>query len=381
MRFPNSIKRRRCFYCFRGFQMRDCAVVSVQPTLEAAKNHRVLKKAPEGFARQLAVGYLSGLNRYAGQNPAWACPHCLHPLPANIVDTPAYVLGIIGGRAAGKSHYIAMLIHMLLNDRQTQSIGLSEAIAATSLVAEYYDYEYHQPFFSERVPLEPTDPVSINSRPQPLIYTITFRSRPRMQPTSLNLVLLDYAGEDFTNEQSLVDHVRFLPYVDGLILLIDPLMMPGLQQRFPLHLQQQFNAGAPAVTVLENVIRVLRGSTNQSSDGLLNVPLVLALSKADLLRYASPVPGQPSLPIASVSTSSFDPDMFKARGTQICKFCQEVDGPRIDLLAHAFRTYAYSMVSATGRSVDRTGHFGRLGQILQPIQCLDPLLWLLNLHH
>ena len=59
------------------------------------------------------------------------CPECHNPLPAAYVDTPGRIVALVGAKNAGKSTYIAVLLHELMNrvgtERDASLVALSGA--------------------------------------------------------------------------------------------------------------------------------------------------------------------------------------------------------------------------------------------------------------
>lgn len=363
----NPFRQQRCPFCFQSFRL--------------WKAH-LTYPAPKGIERLLRTFYIVDLNqRYANENTTWVCPHCKDVLPPNIIGTPNYVLGIIGGRTAGKSHYIASLINALKSDPPPQRLGISGAIAATGAVAERYETEYCKPFFTERTPLDVTLPIALlDHPPKPLIYTLKLTDKKKSsQRNRLNLVCFDYSGEDYAHEQAIIQHMPFMRYINGIILLVDPLEVAGMKRHLPLHMQQEHRTGEEAAVVLENIIRVLKKRQPRLvCNDLLDVPLVIAVTKSDLLKYVLPNLGQHPLRYDADYRAGFNQQAFYAHSNEVLQFCRKVGEERLIMLAQAFRQHAFCTVSATGRAVDRDGHFGSALLPLYSQRCLDPLLWLLS---
>lgn len=373
----NPFHKQLCLFCFEPFSLRDCAVVSSQTIDPTTQTYQVLRAAPQGLTRALAQVYVGPLDRpqYMRELATWRCPNCGELLPYNVTTTPSYVIGVIGGRAAGKSHYIATLIQALSEQGVMSQFRWSEFSGATGEVSRRFASEYAQPLFQERAELLPTPPARSQRPYKPLIYTLTSRAANNGEaPRSVNLVLFDVSGEQFSSDAEIARFAPFVPYAAGFILLVDPLTMSGVVPRLPAHLRPLTVPGERAVVVLEHLIRIIRRHKRLDDGTPIAAPLVVTVAKSDLLKYVLPNLGRHPLLEAPDYSQGFDLAVFRALSEQIEDLCLSLDGPRLIELARIFTRHAYSAVSATGHGPNAEGYFGRS---VNPIRSLDPLLWLL----
>lgn len=87
--------------------------------------------------------------------------------PLRAATQPSLVVGVIGAKFSGKSHYIAALIDRLAG--QVGSDLQADLIPVTDETAERYRREMYDPLFGGRLALQAT-----TGTPPPLIYDLYF---------------------------------------------------------------------------------------------------------------------------------------------------------------------------------------------------------------
>ncbi|MFD0535881.1 hypothetical protein ACFQY7_21155 [Actinomadura luteofluorescens] len=158
-----------------------------------------------------------------------ACPECHNPLPSAYCDSPGRIVALVGAKNAGKSTYIAVLLHELMNRVGTELDA--SLVACDDRTIERYKRDFARPLLEERR-LLPTTPSAATGPREPLVYLLTrTRSRKgrfsRPRNDSLALVLFDTAGEDLRSREATDLHLRYLEAADAVIFLVDPLELPG----------------------------------------------------------------------------------------------------------------------------------------------------------
>ncbi|XRQ13701.1 TRAFAC clade GTPase domain-containing protein [Actinomadura welshii] len=319
-----------------------------------------------------------------------ACPECHNPLPSAYCDSPGRIVALVGAKNAGKSTYIAVLLHELMNRVGTELDA--SLVACDDRTIERYRRDFARPLLEERRLLPTTASAATGPR-EPLVYLLTRTrkgrfSRPRND--SLALVLFDTAGEDLRSREVTDLHLRYLEAADAIIFLVDPLELPGARAgvRDGLHGGPHggAQAGAPAaraahddpggepLDVIARVAETLRQRHGTRPGEPLPVPVAVALTKIDMLR-----PGllrQSALHRSRSGQGVLDLDDRDAVHEEVRALLHEWQAGGLDTyLGQQFADHALFGLSALGAAPEgeRVGSGG-----VRPYRAEDPLLWLLH---
>ncbi|WP_243712645.1 GTPase [Actinomadura sp. 6K520] len=309
-----------------------------------------------------------------------ACPECHNPLPSAYCDSPGRIVALVGAKNAGKSTYIAVLLHELMNRVGTELDA--SLVACDDRTIERYKRDFARPLLEERRLLPTTASAATGPR-EPLVYLLTRTrkgrfSRPRND--SLALVLFDTAGEDLRSREVTDLHLRYLEAADAIIFLIDPLELPGARSGV-----RDGAPGTPAVphsrdpdgeplNVIARVTETLRQRHGTRPGVPLPVPVAVALTKIDMLR-----PGlleQSALHRSRSGQGVLDLDDRDAVHEQVRALLHEWQAGQLDTyLGQQFADHALFGLSALGAAPEgeRVGAGG-----VRPYRAEDPLLWLLH---
>ena len=125
-------------------------------------------------------------------------PKCHNELPTFFHKADSHIISIIGARASGKTHYITVLIHELLNlgyklDISTipQDVGEDRS----QITSKRYQRDYKNPLFDGNKELPKTQKNAQDH--YPLIYQIKSGQSGFNKSKALYLVFYDTAGENF----------------------------------------------------------------------------------------------------------------------------------------------------------------------------------------
>ncbi|WP_214109468.1 TRAFAC clade GTPase domain-containing protein, partial [Acrocarpospora catenulata] len=297
-----------------------------------------------------------------------ACPECHSRLAAEYCANPGKIVALVGAKGSGKSTYIAVLLHELMN-RVGAELDASLAPCDDRTI-ERYRREFARPLYGERRLLGVTQSAVHDVNRDPLVYllTRTVRGRLRTRTESLTLVLFDTAGEDLRSRDVTELHLRYLRAADAIIFLVDPLELPGARAALNGadggHLAD--DPDSDPLNVITRVTELLRTGT-----GPLKVPVAVALSKIDALR----LPGQSALHRARTPRGALDLDDREAVHEQVLALLEGWQAGMVSrYLRQNFADHALFGLSALGAppGVDAVGAGG-----IRPYRVEDPLLWLL----
>ncbi|MCQ0010454.1 GAP1-N2 domain-containing protein [Actinomadura madurae] len=217
-----------------------------------------------------------------------ACPECHNPLPAAYCDSPGRIVALVGAKNAGKSTYIAVLLHELMNRVGTELDA--SLVACDDRTIERYKRDFARPLLEERRLLPTTASAATGPR-EPLVYLLTRTRRGRFsrpRNDSLALVLFDTAGEDLRSREATDLHLRYLEAADAIIFLVDPLELPGartqVRDTVPGPPAAGEDPGSEPLNIIARVTETLRQRHGTRPGEPLPVPVAVALTKIDVLR-------------------------------------------------------------------------------------------------
>ncbi len=308
------------------------------------------------------------------------CPHCHKPMSAELFGGSVHI-PIYGGPSTGKTMYLMSTTWSLLkkqvhkdkqddkkedNNEDTTGSHLENKVPKIQVhfidKATKNNYENHwkKDFESGRVREKTVEPY-------PDAFLLGMRRVPGL-PTSV--YLYDPAGEALADE-SLLDAHRFMKYIDGLVLLIDPLSLQSFAERYS-------NMGGPDVSIttshllpeetITRVINLLERLGNLSTRHAGKQRIAVVLNKADL-------PGlQQELGIKLEDRDLHDDwNNLGAdeESNKIHDWLKKNDPHLMQILETRFQDIRFFAVSALG-------HIPKTGQGFSPIRVLEPLAWLLS---
>jgi GTPase SAR1 family protein len=370
MSFINPFRKMICPFCFEQFYPAECRVLS------SREGQELLKEAPGGFAALVARFWLDPLSGTKNTEALAArqCPRCEELLPYNFEYMQNQIVGLVGGVASGKSHYIASLVHELKRGDVNSRVGCTRFMPVNQDVDTRYNKSYGDPVFVRKEPLSGNLPLQAGQRNLPLIYEMIFEGRKQGEAQKLvNLSLFDASGEQIQNEQEMVIFHRYLLNASALIVLVDPITMPDLRERLPHHLRPDAVPSHDAFDILNTVIRTYERYRGYRPGTPIDIPVVITLAKSDLVRYGLEGLGLQANFLRDGSyEEGFSLDDFEAVSEEVQEIIARYAGRGlIDSSKVTFPNLAFSAVSATGSPPDSSGSFS----VITPRRVLDPLLW------
>jgi hypothetical protein len=314
------------------------------------------------------------------------CPICHEKLNPYTGDCHTLVIGVIGAKEAGKSHYITSLIHEL---RSTGADYLKRRLrAANDHTMHRFDREFYGYVFGRRQTIPATVSARVNREVRmPLTYYLRLmgtkwwgrilrRFGVRVNDDAvlrdITLSFFDTAGEDLNAEDTMRIENRYIYNSHGLVLLLDPLQLPPvrerLQGRIPLPAQN-----AETRDIIHRTANLICAACGiPKGDGRIPVPIALAFSKSDAI--ASLIPKDHPALSSPYYENRYDLRQHAVVQEAAANLLSEWGaGDLLDALKADFSTYGLFFVSSLGCTPDNTGRIPNL----QPHRVLDPFLWLL----
>lgn len=317
------------------------------------------------FGRAFAVKRGKPVRCECGAPTRPVCPECHSNLPQRFAEAPSRSMALIGTKASGKSHFIAVVLHELEHRVGPRFDGTLTAL--DDATRDRIDRDLYPRLYESGVVLEATQSArGAASTREPLVARLTLGQRPS------NLVFFDAAGEDLQSLDILEREGRYVTQSDGLVLLIDPLQIDAVRDDLAGDVELP-DMTADVYAMLGRLAGLLREARGIPAGKPIDVPLAIAISKVDALRGLLPA----SHPVFALPRHDGSFDQATARNISAALRAEAVGwvGERLDrFLRDEFATYSFFGVSALGSSpVD-----GRLRNGVAPHRVEDPVLWLLD---
>jgi hypothetical protein len=187
-----------------------------------------------------------------------ACDIPFHGVHAG--RAPERLVGIVGGPGSGKTNYLLMAVHEIINGNGKELRGVID----DPHQAEEFEREWQQ----LRIGMPAAKTVDVIKAF--LLYAHTRRSR-------FQLYLYDAPGEEFMSLSGMTRQ-QYFPLLEGIILLVDPLSFEAVRQ------EGGYRDGdaVPFRDVANNSLLKAFSEQPQSAGRKLPIRLAVVVSKADL---------------------------------------------------------------------------------------------------
>jgi Double-GTPase 2 len=296
------------------------------------------------------------------------CPRCGGSLPYTAGEQTDVIIGLVGAKFSGKSHFVATLL-----DRLEGPVGRAfdaSLLHVDDATVTRRTREFQEPL-RHGLELPVTDPDA-----PPLLYNFTVQGN-RGGYRHVTLVLCDTAGENFDKQDDVTERTRFLSCASGLIFLVDPLQTTPVRQVLPTTVKFPQQMTAPNV-ILGRVVQELtkRGSIDVASRGRkrkLAMPVAAAFTKCDTLRDTCVIDPHCLWSQDIHHEGRYDLSLHHDVHGMFSEYMNQWDLAVWNTIRTHFATFAFFGVSATGCSSDEKGRYARIA----PWRVEDPLLWLL----
>jgi len=384
-----------CPYCFEKFPVsqiafrclnpnpslcameEDHALAKYQRLVTAPKLNRVF--TPDSmFWSSLKLSVIGKFGKMplcqCGERTKKVCSFCHNDLPHGFGEIKTKTIALIGAKEAGKSHYIAVLIHELAGD----NVGGKFNAALQALddrTTERYRDVFEKPVYKAKEVIKGT----ISARAQinyPLIYKFSLYKSgglPFKRQTASSMVFFDTAGEDLDKIDIMSTDVKYLSNSDGIIFLLDPLQMSAVRGQVPASVKLPEENTEPE-EIIGRAIQLIRQSRGMNQTQKIKTPVAVTFSKIDAVRSLF----DPSSPVhqASDHDGHFNITDAEMMSENIKAHLAKWEGGQLDrLLQHNFQTYSYFGISALGKPPQADG---KLAKSAAPFRVEDPFLWILH---
>jgi len=305
------------------------------------------------------------------------CPRCHSTFPVHFGRVNSQLIALVGARDSGKTVFMTVLMHEF-EFRLGERLGASIS-GADDTTRSTFRRDYEQRLYEGHSLPDPTFPVAADRRGYrpPMVFRFKRRARSLLPGRTRQTLLsfFDTAGEDLTTTASTELNGRYLEAANAIILILDPLQMPGGRQRAAKEaLHQDPRPEDDPYSVIQRITEMLQAGHR---DRKIRKPLAVVFTKLDALWHEFPE----GTPLKRPGPNG--PGSDELDGQDVHRHVQALlhdwDGRQIDeYLRQNYSCYRYFGASALGAipTPDR-----RLSGVPSPHRIGDPLVWLLAKEH
>lgn len=360
-RFAN--RNITCHQCFESFGAHETVFVCLNPSCKQTG-----KKFRGSDPPSRNIPTVAPCPHCTKQSNQRYCPHCDFELShdAGLIDDR--VVAIIGGRATGKSHYIAALINQL-----EQEVGHGFGMSVRKLgdaTRARYEKEFFEPLYIRNSVLRPNQSAQVDAEvKKPLVFRLTFSSGLRRR--TLDLSFFDSAGEDMRRLDVMSVEARYITAASAIIFLLDPLQIPAIRALLPSDGLPALNRLDEPRNIVERLCELLEPVAGIGQR--IQIPVAFALSKMDALYPIIEAGSLMRLPSGHVN--SFNESESRSLDAEIWSYLNSWTGGGLTGIVEAnFEKSRYFAVSSLGRSPTVDGRI----ESVSPLRVEDPFLWILR---
>ncbi|HKG40478.1 MAG TPA: hypothetical protein VKB25_15930 [Conexibacter sp.] len=247
-------------------------VVAMPPRRPTAERRRRFSVGPTSAPPLPSAAELARAFGGARARPVRACPVCEHPLPGSIDLRDPFSVALVGHTHASKTTLVAALMHQLslAGPEAIGASGFSATESTARMLAGVLDR------YRRRLGTDGTRPDQFH---RPLEFHAEFASG----APPATVILHDVAGEDLENPDQRLKWAPYVLWADAIVFVYNPEDSPRAK------------AGSTSEKVVNDQGVLLHGvfgdleerpEVDSNGDDSAIPPLVVAVSKADLLPNA-----------------------------------------------------------------------------------------------
>ncbi len=298
------------------------------------------------------------------------CPVCKRELHASAGVQKSLIVGMVGAKHSGKSHYVASLVHQL-GERGSKDM-YAGLLPLDEETVRRYTIHFHKPLFVDHLELDGT----VGVQP-PLLYDLAFDGSlwKEERGCSVSLSLYDTAGENFNDPKILAQTVKYLRVASGIIFLVDPLQCATVRNNFPEHIKlPDLDPTADPLAIIRRVLEELQKAGILPDDKQpIDKPVAVVLTKCDELQKYGLIPENRLWTMDERHVGRFRRDIHEDMSGIMGEYMQKFNPAAYKQIVQRFPQHAFFGVSATGCASDEG-----LFPFISPWRVVDPLFWLLS---
>jgi len=297
------------------------------------------------------------------------CSSCHETLPSTTGDYKNHIFAVIGGPDSGKTHYIAVLINLLMRKLGPEMDFILDALDDET--RKKYQKDFYEPLFEKHEVIKKTKSATANKNVQkPLVYGISMVKNNEVK-NYLTLVFFDTAGEDLNSEDTMTVVNKYIYRSDGIIMLIDPLQIVGVRDKLP-DVPKPSVISSQSLDILSRTTHLVQKGLRLKPTDKINIPLAISFTKMDAIEELLEVDYQ--VKHKSNHYKGLNLGDIDAVNTEMKALLSEWDeNALIQLATTRYKASKFFGLSALGSNPHKTQ---KVDKII-PNRIEDPFLWLL----
>jgi hypothetical protein len=386
-----------CPVCWKRFDREQILHIACHPDLMGDP-----MLGPDHMLRFLATKFDS---RYRAIDPKGvacgevACPRCRRRLPAGFLDVSYHLFSIVGVPAAGKSYFLASMLHML-RQRMARDLHLAftDADAADNTTLNQMAQRLFsgstnpQDLYLNKTQVQGGDMVEFWERdgrrvqlPKPFSYLVAGGTLEQPGRKPFTVVFYDNAGEHFEPGRSHEESIsaQHVACCDGILYLFDPTCTAGFRARLSgvedhqLTDYRRLDHQEAVISHMRNRIRTEMGLPAWEK---IETPMAFMVGKCDTWQHLLG-----SEPLASpVNGGSVDIAAIHSNSNRVRELMLDTCPSVVTNVESISKEVVYFPISALGHSPsyfkDAQGNdkLGPVPGMIKPLHVEAPMLWLLH---
>ena len=333
------------------------------------------KEIPVSFASKTGVFRMpvSRLCPTCSTSSSAVCPKCEHRLPEGTLSGENMIISIVGTRGSGKSHYVGVLINEMYRrvaaDFSASFIGFDKSQALWQ--SKFGDRLYG----TNAQALDATPP---GNKEDPLVYEMIFPTK--LGNIMYTFVFFDTAGENFGDEEQMSVLNKYIYKSSGIICLLDPFQIPGIEERIDHSVFQGSSSGAAKtsnVEVVSNVTNLIRSYRGMQRTEKIKTPIAIVFTKLDAISDLIP-PGSTVLDPSPNSGAVVQNDIHNVDAEVKAFLLEWGERAFITQVENDYEASSFFAVSALGFDNHPDAEHDRRVKKPQPHRVEDPFLWIMK---
>ena len=353
-----------CPHCIKSYKLKrvlytcpDCSETSV----------------PKRFEREPIKCKKKGCDGKATQRK---CPECGQEITKSALETPNLTFCIVGSSASGKTSYITIMLHELVNSSGLHRLSIGPQDNET----KNHQNANRKSLFEDHQALGPTLPGQ--TIPQKWQIKNLKRKRGDHIPT-YTLTIFDGAGEEHENNLDRSSPAcRYMETADAIIIALDPFTLLNIRKGGVVDEEVMRNSlgGYTGETknstdIIHSVARYIKDIRGIKPTAPLKIPVAVILTKFDAIadKYFSndALLMQRGLAVRSEKVSIAE---IKQANSDMHEWLNKINETAfIDALEAGFKNFYLFGVSSFGEP-PKAGNV--ICEEISPRRVLDPILWL-----
>jgi len=312
------------------------------------------------------------------------CPSCHNELPESTLTGKDMIISIVGSRAAGKTHFVGVLIKEL---RDRISVSFGGSLEGFSGSYQRWEKNCGNKLYNtgEKLDLTQSSVHNVdNGAYRPLIFKLKLKKKIFFRETieSFTIVFFDSAGEDLNDEDTMSTVNKYICKSAGIIFLLDPMQIPTVSNQLDETVVERaagidWRTATKADDIMTRVSNLIRKDKGMSDEQTIDIPVAAVFSKFDAIESLVPPDCIVHNPSPHCSEKCFDMSDWHNINSEIVALLHEWNADAfISQLETNYSKYSYFAASALGLNNNPTSE-GRIERP-RPHRIEDALLWILK---